>query len=96
MPNVNLPPCFCDEDALGCDWTVKVTIEYSRPGHPESVSNCVPWELNNIPQLLAQALLQANVAAVNKTGLEVYSAWMQGCSAGDTPEELVARVREML
>lgn len=97
MATNTIPPCFCaEDDAQSCDWTVKVTIEYSRPGHPESVSSRVPWELNNVPHLLAQALLQANVDAVNKKGIEVYSAWAQGCFDGDTVEEMIARVRGTL
>ena len=79
-----------------CDWVVKATIEYSRPGHPEAVTSRVPWELSNVPQLLAQVILQASVAAVNQKGLEVYAAWQQGCFDGDTPDEMVARVRSML
>lgn len=96
MVTNTMPPCFCDEESMSCDWAVNVTIEYSRPGHPEMVASKVEWELAQIPQLLAQALVQASVSAVNEKGAEVYGAWAQGCFDGDTTEQMIARVRGMI
>jgi len=97
MPVNSMPPCFCDEEAMSsCDWRVGVVANYQRPGHPEAVNNQVQWELDKIPQLLAQVIFQASIAAVNEKGLEVYAAWQQGCFENDTQEEMIARVRGML
>lgn len=91
------PPCFCSEEAaLSCDWKLNITMEYSREGHPEAVTSKVEWDLDKIPHMLAQALLQANVAVVNEKGIEVYAAWAKGCFDGDTPEQMVERVKEMI
>ena len=97
MPNTNMPPCFCDEEAAtSCDWTVGLNVNYQRPGHPEAPSSQLQWELAQIPQLLAQVVMQAMVAAANEKGLEVYVAWQRGCFEGDTPDEMAARVRDMI
>lgn len=96
MSNPNLPPCFCNDDANGCDWVVNVTMSYSRPGHPDMPTSTVEWEMAQIPQLLAQAILQAGVSAINEKGAEVYATWAQGCIENETPTELIARVRAML
>ena len=97
MPNTNLPPCFCNEEAMtSCDWTVGLNANYQRPGHPEAPSSQAQWEITQIPQLLAQVVMQAMVAAANEKGLEVYAAWQRGCFEGDTPDEMVARVRDMI
>lgn len=97
MAKTTMPPCFCPEEAaMSCDWSVEVNIGYQRPGHPEAQKSQVQWDLTQIPQLLAQAILQAMVATTNEKGLEVYAAWQRGCFEGDSPEEMVARVRDMI
>ena len=97
MAKDTMPPCFCDEEsATSCDWSVGVDIHYQRPGHPEAEKSRVQWELEQVPQLLAQIILQAMVAAANEKGLEVYAAWQRGCFEGDSPDEMVARARDMI
>ncbi len=97
MAKNTMPPCFCDEESMSsCDWSVGVDIHYQRPGHPEAQNSQVQWELTHIPQLLAQLILQTMVAAANEKGLEVYAAWQRGCFESDSPDEMIARVREML
>ena len=92
-----MSPCFCDDEAMSsCDWSVGADIHYQRPGHPEAQESRVEWTLNGVPQLLAQVILQTMVAAANEKGLEVYAAWQRGCFDGDSPDEMIARVREML
>ena len=87
----NLPDCFCNSEALSaCDWTVEVSVKYHRPGDPAAPVSEVPWSLTNIPQPLAQVILQSMVAAVNKNGLDVYVAWAEGCGQG----EIGAKVRQ--
>ena len=91
-----LPDCYCDQEGINaCDWKVEMVVSYSRPGHPEAIPNKVEWELDKVPNLLAQAALQLIVKGANEQGAKLYLAWGQGCANQDTPEEMAGRVMDV-
>lgn len=92
-----VPECFCDAEAMSsCDWVVKGSVGYHRPGQDAAQEYDVGFTLTNIPQLLAYAIVTAQVQAMNARGAEVYEAWMTGCFDGDTQEELISKVRQLV